>query len=425
MFFKSNNNKKIIENLDMIISFLNNELNEIENFDFNCSGYNKELKTRLDLICEILKRKNDDELVIYGELILVAEKIAAGNFKDKIYHTNTSNNKLNYIAKTINSLSEGLKNHVSLILNILEEYNNYNYMNKLNTESVNNDIELLFEGVNSLQNTITQMLIENKSSGMTLDKSSDILLSNVDRLNLSSTDAATRLEETAAAVEEISSNIKNNTENIAKMSQLSSNVTRAASQGENLANQTTIAMDEINTQVNAINDAISIIDQIAFQTNILSLNAAVEAATAGEAGRGFAVVAQEVRNLASRSAEAAKEIKIIVENATSKANQGKQIANNMIAGYKELNQNITNTINLISDIESASNEQLLGIEQINDAINSLDQQTQQNAVIASQTHEVAFITDEIAKLVVRNANAKEFVGKNSVEIKQISTKLKI
>lgn len=162
MFFKSNNNKKIIENLDMIISFLNNELNEIENFDFNCSGYNKELKTRLDLICEILKRKNDDELVIYGELILVAEKIAAGNFKDKIYHTNTSNNKLNYIAKTINSLSEGLKNHVSLILNILEEYNNYNYMNKLNTESVNNDIELLFEGVNSLQNTITQMLIENK-----------------------------------------------------------------------------------------------------------------------------------------------------------------------------------------------------------------------------------------------------------------------
>jgi methyl-accepting chemotaxis protein len=97
-----------------------------------------------------------------------------------------------------------------------------------------------------------------------------------------------------------------------------------------LANKTTQAMEEINVQVNSINDAISIIDQIAFQTNILSLNAAVEAATAGEAGKGFAVVAAEVRNLANRSAEAAKEIKTIVENATIKANNGKNIANTMI-----------------------------------------------------------------------------------------------
>ncbi|MFX4232112.1 methyl-accepting chemotaxis protein, partial [Aliarcobacter butzleri] len=92
-----------------------------------------------------------------------------------------------------------------------------------------------------------------------------------------------------------------------------------------------------NNQVNLINEAIGVIDNIAFQTNILSLNAAVEAATAGEAGKGFAVVAGEVRNLASRSAEAAREIKTIVENATSKANQGKSIATNMIEGYKELN----------------------------------------------------------------------------------------
>ena len=177
-------------------------------------------------------------------------------------------------------------------------------------------------------------------------------------------------------------------------------------------------MDEINTQVNLINDAISIIDQIAFQTNILSLNAAVEAATAGEAGKGFAVVAQEVRNLAARSAEAAKEIKTIVENATKKANDGKDIANHMIDGYVKLNENISQTINLIKDIEMSSKEQLSGIEQINDAITSLDQQTQQNANIASQAHDVAVVTDEIAKLVVSNANAKEFAGKNEVKSKR-------
>ena len=174
------------------------------------------------------------------------------------------------------------------------------------------------------------------------------------------------------------------------------------------------------SQVTAINAAISVIDQIAFQTNILSLNAAVEAATAGEAGKGFAVVAQEVRNLASRSAEAAKEIKNIVENAKNKADEGKEIASHMIEGYKELNESIQQTINLISDIEMSSKEQLTGIEQINDAVNSLDQQTQQNAQIASQTYEVAVQTDSIAKLVVSNANDKNFIGKDSVKAKDLS-----
>ena len=206
------------------------------------------------------------------------------------------------------------------------------------------------------------------------------------------------------------------------MANLSSSVTKSASMGEKLANETNVSMDEINAQVTAINAAISVIDQIAFQTNILSLNAAVEAATAGEAGKGFAVVAQEVRNLASRSAEAAREIKDIVEKATIKANEGKEIASNMINGYKELNENISQTMNLISDIQNASKEQLLGIEQINDAVNSLDRQTQQNAMVASQSHDIAQSTDEIAKLIVQDANQKEFEGKNEVKAKDVGIK---
>ena len=110
--------------------------------------------------------------------------------------------------------------------------------------------------------------------------------------------------------------------------------------------------------------------------------------------------------------------KTIVENATRKANDGKEIANHMISGYKGLNENISQTINLIKDIEMSSKEQLSGIEQINDAVNQLDRQTQQNANIASQAHDVAIITDEIAKLVVSNANAKEFIGKNEVKAKR-------
>ena len=193
---------------------------------------------------------------------------------------------------------------------------------------------------------------------------------------------------------------------------------KSVNEGETLARETTIAMNNIDEQVNAINEAISVIDQIAFQTNILSLNAAVEAATAGEAGKGFAVVAQEVRNLAARSAQAANEIKSLVENATTKANDGKVIAKKMIEGYSGLNDNITKTINLISDIETASKEQATGIEQINDAINSLDKQTQENTLISNKTHEVAAQTDAIAKMVVQSANEKEFNGKDTVGLKE-------
>ena len=156
-----------------------------------------------------------------------------------------------------------------------------------------------------------------------------------------------------------------------------------------LANQTTVAMEEINLHVNSINEAITVIDQIAFQTNILSLNAAVEAATAGEAGRGFAVVAQEVRNLASRSAEAANEIKSIVLSATTKAKEGKDITSKMIEGYNDLNENIVVTTRLIEDVAIASKEQQSAMSQINDTVNSLDQATQENALLASSISEMA------------------------------------
>ena len=274
-------------------------------------------------------------------------------------------------------------------------------------------------GLNNLANVVNDMLTENKANGLTLDDSSNILLQNVDILNQNSNEAAASLEETAAALEEITSNITSNTQNIVKMAEFANEVTNSANEGKNLAQQTTQSMNEIDEEVNAINEAITVIDKIAFQTNILSLNAAVEAATAGEAGKGFAVVAQEVRNLASRSAEAAKEIKTLVENATSKANNGKIISDKMINGYNGLTENISKTIELISNVEYASKEQQSGIVQINDAINNLDQQTQQNAAIAAKTHDIASQTDEIAKLILKDANEKNFIGKNEVTAKII------
>ena len=409
------------EGLLLFFSYLNREQTDVVLLNESSKDEFGEMAKVVNDNIERTQKGIEEDRRLIDETIAVLGEFEQGDLCQRL-NMNVSNPALMELKNVVNNMANNIETNIDNVLNILEQYSSYNYLNKISTKNLKEHLLKLANGVNTLGDSITQMLVENKSNGLTLDESSNILLANVDKLNISSNEAAASLEETAAALEEITSNIRNNTQNIAKMANYSNDVTKSVTHGEKLANQTTLAMDEINLQVNAINDAISVIDQIAFQTNILSLNAAVEAATAGEAGKGFAVVAQEVRNLASRSSEAAKEIKIIVENATKKANDGKEIANNMIEGYKELNENITNTINLIQDIEMSSKEQLMGIEQINDAVNSLDQQTQQNAMVASQTHDVAILTDEIAKLVVSNADKKEFIGKSEVKGKNIDSK---
>ncbi|MGB5918969.1 methyl-accepting chemotaxis protein [Arcobacter sp.] len=401
--------------------FLNRESNDAKLISENGKDEFSEMAKVVNKNIELTKKGVIEDRKLIDETIAVLSEFEQGDLCQRL-DINVSNPALMQLKDVLNKMAENLESNVDKILNIIEEYSSYNYLNKVSTKDLKEHILKLANGINSLGDSATYMLIENKSTGLRLGESSDILLKNVDKLNKSTTTAASSLEETAAAIEEITSNVRNNTENIAKMASFSNNVTDSVTEGENLANETTKAVEEINAEVTAISEAITVIDQIAFQTNILSLNAAVEAATAGEAGKGFAVVAGEVRNLASRSAEAAKEIKNLVEKATVKANQGKNIASEMISGYKKLNDNVSKTINLISDIKSASNEQLLGIEQINDAVSQLDRQTQENAMVAAETDQVAMVTDEIAKLIISDTETKMFLGKDSVKAKVIDKK---
>ncbi|MEA3553291.1 MAG: cache domain-containing protein [Campylobacterota bacterium] len=360
--------------------------------------------------------EQDEQLI--NDAKKTMDKVAKGWYAEQI-EGHTTNKSLEVFKDSVNEMINATKNHFEDVNKVLEEYAHLDYRNELIIENIEKAgvFELLVKDINKLRNAITHMLVENKQNGLTLGDSSNILLSNVDTLNKNSNEAAAALEETAAALDEVTSNISNNTQNVLEMANHGNEVKDSVSKGQNLANQTTQAMDEINTEVTAINEAISVIDQIAFQTNILSLNAAVEAATAGEAGKGFAVVAQEVRNLASRSAEAANEIKALVANATDKANSGKKIADEMIEGYTYLNESISKTLELISGVEIASKEQKSGIVQINDAINSLDRQTQENASIASQTNNIAKQTNTISSLIVQSVNEKEFNGKENVKAK--------
>ena len=401
---------KIYVGIEQFMKYLNKEINELEYINLNTKG---ELGTLAKMVNANIDRINGDlekDLLCVGEAVITLDKLEKGYYSCRV-NSKAANPQVQTLAKTINKMLDTQQNVTNNILKVLNNYTNYNYMDVINISNLHGESKQLVDGINALGNAITSMLVENKNNGEILLNGSNQLTSNVNELNKASNDAAARLEETAAAVEQITSNIMQSTQNVIKMSSYANELTLSANQGEKLANQTVSSMDDINAQVSAITEAISIIDQIAFQTNILSLNAAVEAATAGEAGRGFAVVAAEVRNLASRSAEAANEIKTLVQNATTKSNQGKEIAGEMIKGYSELNDNINNTLSLIKDVENGAKEQKVAMEQIADAINSLDKQTQINANIANQTNDIASQTSGLARNVVSAVDSKQFRGK--------------
>ncbi len=410
--------------LSGFFKFLNRESNKAEPIKLESKDEFGEMahfvNTNIKSIEEAIKKDNE----VIEEAKIVMGRVTNGWYSQTI-EKHTPNRSLEDFKNNVNGMILSTKARFAQVDDLLKTYaqNDYRQIMHISpSDEKGGLLESLANGINSLQSAITKMLVENKQNGLTLDSSSGVLLQNVNILNQNSNEAAAALEETAAALEEVTENIANNTTTIVKMAHLASSVTEASNEGKSFASQTTQAMDEINKEVNAINEAITIIDQIAFQTNILSLNAAVEAATAGEAGKGFAVVAQEVRNLATRSADAANEIKKLVSNAKAKANSGKNIADSMISGYETLTENIEQTIDLIKSVELSSKEQLSAINQINNAVASLDQQTQKNAMIAAETKDIAVQTDSISKVIVSNANEKEFIGKNEIKGKSVEQK---
>ena len=204
---------------------------------------------------------------------------------------------------------------------------------------------------------------------------------------------ASSLEETAASLEEITSTVKQNADNAQQANQLASGAREVAEKGGQVVSSAVEAMSEINQSSKQIADIITTIDEIAFQTNLLALNAAVEAARAGEQGRGFAVVAAEVRNLAQRSATAAKEIKSLIQDSVRKVEGGSELVNQSGQTLNEIVTSVKRVTDIVAEIAAASREQSTGIDQVNKAITQMDQVTQANA---SQTEELNATAEGLA-----------------------------
>jgi len=401
---------KFQDGLLNFFKYVNREKDDIQVLSIDA---NDEIGHMSELINENINKTKtilDQDNKLINDVKEIVNHVGNG-YLDKRILSSTNNESLEELKALLNNMLDNVQilvgTNINALSSVLEEYAKRNFTEKIDLENsgkIGNDII-------NMNKMITKMLQDNLDDGNSLKSRSEELTSNVNILNQNATSQAASLEETAASIEEITGNIRQTSEKAQEMLSISVKTQTSANIGKDLATKTADSMEDINETVININDAISVIDQIAFQTNILSLNAAVEAATAGEAGKGFAVVAAEVRNLASRSAEAAKEIKDLVESATIKANEGKKISSSMIEGFKELEINIEQTSHLIDDVSNAAQEQNTGMAQISDAVNQLDKFTQQNASIADKTNVIALETNKIAIETVNSVNENNFDGK--------------
>ncbi|MGO3909325.1 methyl-accepting chemotaxis protein IV [Huaxiibacter chinensis] len=266
-----------------------------------------------------------------------------------------------------------------------------------------NEISAIFASLKAMQTSLRQTVTEVRQGSYAMHTGiSEIAAGNNDLSSRTEQQAAS-LAETAASMEQLTATVGQNADNARQASDLAKNAAHTAKKGGDQTTHVASTMQQIATSSQKIGDIISVIDGIAFQTNILALNAAVEAARAGEQGRGFAVVAGEVRNLASRSANAAKEIKVLIEESVSRVQQGAQLVDTAAKTMTEIVTSVTRVNDIMGEIASASDEQRRGIEQVAQAVTQMDQVTQQNASLveeaASATDQLASQADHLTSLV--------------------------
>ncbi|WP_230874749.1 methyl-accepting chemotaxis protein [Methylomonas sp. LL1] len=335
---------------------------------------------RIGVVVEWLDRTN--EVKVEQEIEDIVESVKVGRLDKRL----SLADKQGFFAK----LSEGINELTDVIERVFKDVGST--MESMAEGDLTNRIHSDYQGVylnckndiNATIDKLSEIFGQVNESAIFINNSSQEIASGNNNLSQRAEQQAANLEQTAASMEELTATVKNNADNAQQANLVASNARELAEKGGTVVTAAVAAMQEINESSNKIADIISVIDEIAFQTNLLALNASVEAARAGEQGRGFSVVATEVRNLAQRSATAARESKELIQTSVQKVRTGTEFVNETGKALSEIVAGVKKVGDIVAGIANASVEQSAGIAQVNQAVAQMDEITQQNAALAEQ-----------------------------------------
>ena len=352
---------------------------------------------RLGSVGEWLDRT--DEVAIEKEVTDLVRSAGEGDFSQRL----TVEGKQGFfrqLAEGLNGLVQQVSDGLSDVANVLNAMASGDLNRKIEREYAGTFAQLK-DDTNTTVDKLREVVGRIKDSTEAINTAArEIAAGNAD-LSSRTEEQASSLEETASSMEELNATVKQNAESAQKANQLGHQSNEAVMRGAETVKRVVLTMSDIQDSSRKIADIIGVIDSIAFQTNILALNAAVEAARAGEQGRGFAVVASEVRNLAQRSAQAAKEIKGLIADSVERVDGGAKLVAEAGATMEQVVDSFRQVTGLVTDIASASQEQSSGIAQVTQAVSQMDGVTQQNAALVEQAAAAAESLEEQARSLMR------------------------
>jgi methyl-accepting chemotaxis protein len=307
----------------------------------------------------------------------------SGDFSDRL-DTNTASKELNLLSGKVNQLVDTFDVVVRDIGGVMAALAEGDLTKRV-PSTYKGRLAELQQSTNRTAEQLADIVTQIGAATNEVDSAASEISSGVEDLSNRTEQAASNLEETAASTEQMTATVKQNAENAKNASQLAGSADQVAKSGGEVVEEAVTAMSEIEQSAQKITDIISVIDEIAFQTNLLALNASVEAARAGEAGKGFAVVAQEVRQLAQRSAQAASDIKTLIQDSNGQVRNGVELVSRAGESLSKIVSSISDVAAIVNQISSASEEQALGVQEINSSVASMDEMTQQNSALVEQS----------------------------------------